>query len=271
MKFIEYLKQIKNNQAFSNSLIVKTQYCCDFNILYKSYLKALVCSNESPFCNKCDLCNRINKDAYVDLIYIANDEKNISKDDIINIQENFMKFASEDAGVKLYVIKNMEKTNKQVMNSLLKFIEESPQNTYALFFTNNVNQINPTIVSRSHVITVDDISESLSKNNALNNIIKDAFNDYDEYKKFSQEFDIMKINDIANQGLNMKTSLEEITFVRNVIDLKKWELSVLLNILIKKCNLSAKSYIMEMIRNLKLNINVRNSAVVLAQWLKAGN
>ncbi len=270
MLFKDYLTKLKTNKALPQSLIVNTIHCCDYDKLVKTYLKALTCQQANPFCNQCDTCKRIDKNGYADLIYLTNDEDSIKKEDVIEIQTAFNYAATESSGIKLYAIKDIEKSKKEVLNSMLKFLEDAPKNTYALFLTTNANRIIPTIRSRSTIITVSDVEENISveDDEEYNAIIQKTFSDINEFRKYDQEFNFFEKYEIAQQCIQASNDIDIIRMSRIVSGLAKNDFGIVLRTIASLVDAQKRMAINEIIDNLKLNINQKTTTIILFQILK---
>lgn len=113
---------------------------------------SLLCSEDNLACETCDTCKRVLGNNYSDLIYLDGKEKSIKKEDILHIQSEFSRTALEKAGIKVYIIDNIENASVSAINSLLKFLEEPSNNTYAFFTCESIAKVLPTIVSRCQII-----------------------------------------------------------------------------------------------------------------------
>lgn len=258
MFFKDYLIRQKTANYFSHSLILETSQCCDYKKIALDYLKALTCNEQTPFCDVCNNCLRINNNNYVDFIYLDSNLESISKDDAVAIQEKFLLQASEEVGVKLYVIKNLEKANKFVLNSLLKFIEEPPAKTYALFMTCNNNLILNTIRSRSQIILIQDtcdFSSSITK--IPENIIKNVFADYDELKMCQTECKLDELYELVNIIIVNKNIEKQLECFNQIKELSKLEFNLLFRFLLVMVSPKKRILIEQVSNNIKLNINKR--------------
>lgn len=254
MKFNDFLLSIKRNSNFPNALLISNNMCIDIDNTYKKYLKTLCCV-KSIFCDECDICNKINLDSYADLVVLDADSKNITKDEIIDIQQRFSKIGLEKSNVKLYVIKNIENINKQSINSLLKFIEDSPLNTYSLFFTKNINSIIETISSRCQKIIIeDDLSEKID-NKEMEEIIRDIFSDFSLYKKFDNDYDFKHMYEICKNVSNKKSYENKISFINEIKKYTNFQLEIAINIISNFVDIEKKSQLYDLRKNLKLNLN----------------
>ena len=107
-----------------------------------------------------------NPEHYSDLITIDGSNGLIKKDDVLKAIEAMQQTSLDSSGKKFLFIKNIENSNKQSVNSLLKFIEEPTKDTYILMTTNNMNAVLPTIKSRAQTINIkndniDDLTKSI--------------------------------------------------------------------------------------------------------------
>ncbi|AST93961.1 DNA polymerase III subunit delta' [Sutcliffiella cohnii] len=116
-----------------------------------SYLfaKSLFCKNrdgEDP-CHQCVNCKRIESRNHPDVHVVEPDGNSIKKHQIQYLQEEFSKTGLESKQ-KIYIIDHADKMTTSAANSLLKFLEEPNQETYAFLLTENIHRILNTIISR---------------------------------------------------------------------------------------------------------------------------
>ena len=93
------------------------------------------------------------------LVYIEPDGLSIKKEQILLLQTEFSKTALV-SGPRIYVIKSIEKISQAAANSLLKFMEE-PQShlVFGFLMTENIDDVLPTIQSRSQILHLKGIDE----------------------------------------------------------------------------------------------------------------
>lgn len=113
---------------------------------------SLICQ-DTLACEKCQDCLKVKNNQYADIITIDGQNESIKKRHIEHIQEEFKKTAIEGQN-KIYIIKNIENSTKEAMNSLLKMLEEPIEGIYSIFTTKNMNKVLPTIQSRCQVIEI---------------------------------------------------------------------------------------------------------------------
>ncbi len=90
---------------------------------------------------------------HADLIFLDGyRKKQISKEEVDEIQSRFSKTALEGNGHRVYIIDHAENSSESAMNGLLKFLEEPAEGVYAILTADNPEGILPTIRSRCVLI-----------------------------------------------------------------------------------------------------------------------
>ena len=124
------------------------------------FAQMLLCTSEEKPCLDCHNCRRIKNGTHPN-VYIVEPQKNlIKKGQISDLQTEFSK-TSIEPGPKIYIIKDIDKINISAANSLLKFLEEPFPNIHAILTTSNINQILPTIISRSQVVQFSSLNPEI--------------------------------------------------------------------------------------------------------------
>lgn len=115
--------------------------------------KSLLCDHPDPLADEsCVTCRRIEKEEYPDYFFFDGSEASIKKDDVTSITTMFSQTALEEKGIMVYVINEVENMTPDAANSLLKFLEEPTENTYAILTSKNEAKLLPTIISRCETI-----------------------------------------------------------------------------------------------------------------------
>ena len=128
-----------------------------------SLAKMILCDNlYSNFdnCKKCNKCKRIDLGNYSELKIIETNSLVIKKEQLLDLKSDFSR-SDIEGNRRVCIIKDCDKMNKQVSNSLLKFLEEPDDGIVVILFTNHINNMLSTIVSRCQKI-------KLVNNNSLN-------------------------------------------------------------------------------------------------------
>ena len=111
--------------------------------------KSLLCDHPNPLaCEECITCERVGKDEYPDFVLFDGGEETVKKEDIAALTALFSRTSLEAKGTMVYVINHVENMRAEAANSLLKFLEEPPENTYAILTSENDERVLPTILSR---------------------------------------------------------------------------------------------------------------------------
>jgi DNA polymerase-3 subunit delta' len=93
------------------------------------------------------------------MMYIEPDGLSIKKEQILLLQAEFSKTALV-SGPRIYIIKSIEKISLAAANSLLKFMEEpQSQQVFGFLLTESIDDVLPTIQSRSQILHLKSIDE----------------------------------------------------------------------------------------------------------------
>ena len=147
------LKQSKQNDRLSHAYL----FYGDEGVGKKEMAFALACMFycEHGGCLECDTCKTILEGQHLNVDYIGTLEtkKLISKEQIVELQEEFSKTSLVD-GPRIYIVDGIDKASVSAQNSLLKFIEEPVNNTptIGIFIANDLANVVSTIVSRCGLI-----------------------------------------------------------------------------------------------------------------------
>jgi len=146
-----------------------------------------------------DANNPSNPLKYSDYHFIDG-SKGLKKEKVVKVVNELSRTALDSRGYKFFHIKNIENAfGDSATNSILKFIEEPPKNTYIIMTTNNSQTVLSTIKSRSQLIKIypADIKvlnrhikeEKVSSLHSL--VIANLISSIDELKSF--DFELFKI------------------------------------------------------------------------------
>ena len=147
------LKQSKQNDRLSHAYL----FYGDEGVGKKELAYALACMFycEHGGCLECETCKTILSGQHLNVDYIGTLEtkKLISKEQIVELQEEFSKTSLVD-GPRIYIVDGIDKASVSAQNSLLKFIEEPINNTptIGIFIANDLANVVSTIVSRCGLI-----------------------------------------------------------------------------------------------------------------------
>ena len=127
------------------------------------FAKSLLCRDfkEDP-CRKCPSCIKIQNLAHPDLLLIE-PEKNIIAIETIRNTKKFVGFKPFEGDRKIIIINRADKMTKEAANSLLKTLEEPPQDTIIILLSPHSYALYPTIVSRCQKIVLNLLPPPLIK------------------------------------------------------------------------------------------------------------
>ncbi|MGD6834729.1 DNA polymerase III subunit delta' [Sutcliffiella halmapala] len=139
-----------------------------------SYLfaKSLLCRNRNGVdpCQSCSNCKRIDSRNHPDVHVLEPDGNSIKKQQIQFLQEEFTKTGLESKR-KIYIIEHADKMTTNAANSLLKFLEEPNQETFAFLLTENVHQMLNTIISRCQPLSF----RALTSTRLVDKLVEEGF------------------------------------------------------------------------------------------------
>ncbi len=107
-------------------------------------------------CGECKSCKMIEADSNPDLVFLQPEEegKAIKVDQIRELIQK-ISLTSHSAGYRVVIISPADALNINASNSLLKTLEEPPENTILILISDKPSQLMPTIRSRSQMVRFD--------------------------------------------------------------------------------------------------------------------
>ncbi|TYR78332.1 DNA polymerase III subunit delta' [Priestia megaterium] len=118
------------------------------------FAKTLFCQDRIGYqpCYKCSNCRRIDSGNHPDIHLVEPSGLSIKKEQVQYLQAEFSKTGVE-SNKKLYIVNHIDKMTVSASNSLLKFLEEPGEGTYAILLTENIQRLLDTIISRCQVVS----------------------------------------------------------------------------------------------------------------------
>ncbi len=113
-----------------------------------TFAKALNCKEkEFDSCDRCESCVAIQNGVHPNVKVVGRKEKKISIDDVRGIIGS--SFVPLKNGFKVNIMDSADKSTVQAFNSMLKYLEEPPENTVNILIAKNEDTIPETIRSRA--------------------------------------------------------------------------------------------------------------------------
>ncbi len=256
------ISNFKNKNNFPHSLLLIETKISNTKKFIDDYLKALLCDN-NPACEKCQWCKKINNHNYYDLIICDGSYSMIKKESILSLQNRFNRPALEQKGIKVYLIKKVENTSKQAVNSLLKFLEEPPPNTYAILTTKNEGAIVSTIISRCQKLRLPSDNEAFDKlmhehkvPSSKSDILKQLFYNIDNIVPFIESGLMDTISKLGNEMISAGNDIQLLkSCLNNFKKLSYVEIEQLLHWIICLLDHQDSQQFLELAENTKHNPN----------------
>lgn len=156
----------------------------------------LFCENpqDNVPCETCRSCQRLNSGNHLNLHEVFPDGQFIKVDAIEALLNELSKTGLE-AGRKIYIIHEADRMNVKSANKLLKYLEEPDGHVTAIFITNNINALIPTIRSRCQHIKFQPVAKQIVMSHLVNTGITNSVAatismvtaDLNEAEKLSQD------------------------------------------------------------------------------------
>ncbi|KKW61852.1 DNA polymerase III subunit delta [Mycoplasma capricolum] len=186
-------KLIDNNKLFSNIILncKNEQISLDVveQIIYYAFSKNL----ENIDFGK--LKEQIKNNTHIDILTIGNNNLVITNQEVLNLINKMSLSATGKQNIKFFIIKNAQNLKQSAANSLLKFLEEPPINTYGILLTNNYSEIINTIWSRCQLINIDNETKIDNKLNRFEELL--ISKNKDEILLFNKEMKAMNKNELV--------------------------------------------------------------------------
>ena len=154
--FYHEVIQFGLHQKFSHAYLIETKDYLDSDNLVLAFAKFLYCPyhyTNSSNCGDCNRCHLIDLSTNSDVMVISPDGSWIKKEQVQEIKDKFMTTSLEN-NVRIYIIKEADKLNKQAANALLKFLEEPDNQLIGILVCRNRYQVLETLQSRCQLLSL---------------------------------------------------------------------------------------------------------------------
>jgi len=208
-----------------------------------SFAKALNCKEDNLIgCERCSSCIKMEKSNHPNLRLISPEGKSIKIDQIRNLKIE-SGYTLYEGKKKVWIINEAEKLTQEAVNSLLKILEEPPNNVIIILITHVPTSFPSTILSRCRIVQFvalshQCLSEILKKRNEVTPhliplISELAQGSMSEALKFTQEKDIFQEREIIFKLIQKRKSLSlEVFKLSERWSAKKNSIETLLNMVL---------------------------------------
>ncbi|WP_031488847.1 hypothetical protein [Ureaplasma canigenitalium] len=183
----------------TNNYLLKLTPYCNVDESIKQIMVNLIIETNHP--RKDLFVEKILKNDYFDT-YIF-DGRELTKQDVINLQNKLIYNSGEEIGYIFYIIKNIDRCSSLILNSLLKTIEEAEDNIVGIFVCDEFENVLSTIVSRCTRFILmkdekikDKINEILSRSGLEYLTSKNIFANYEDLFSLDSNNELIKIKNI---------------------------------------------------------------------------
>lgn len=162
-KIKEQLTFLQSSNRLPHAIIIEGDEGLGKRTLAREIALNLFCRGEDKPCRACPQCNKVLQGIHPDIYeYSASGgARSFHVDVVRDVKENVYMQPNE-AEYKAYILGNCQCMSENAQNALLKVLEEPPK--YALFIltTTTKSAMLETVLSRSVVITLEGVNESIA-------------------------------------------------------------------------------------------------------------
>lgn len=211
--FFEFVRNsIINNKKISHAYLIETNGYADYMNVVEEFIKIFLSIDKNE--EECEkISYLIDNGNYIDLKYIYPDGAYIKKEQLLQLENQFMK-KSALGNKMVYVIDKADKLNQSSANTILKFLEEPPDDIIAILITENKYNVLETIVSRCQVLSLVNRVD-ISASDEIYQFVNDVFSPKNILINFDYYFEkLFSDRVMANDNLKI---IEEVMF-KNIKD-----------------------------------------------------
>lgn len=208
-EFFEYIDNvIIKNRKISHAYFIESNNVEKYNEIINEFIKKIIISNQIN--NSKKIFDEIDSNNYPDIEYIHPNGFWIKKEQLINLEKKFSKRSMLD-GKLIYVIDPADKLNDSSANTILKFLEEPPQDVIAILVGNNRFNVLDTIVSRCQILSLKNNNQGMNieENEDVISFVKNINNTRDLFINFDYYFN--------NLFSDKSISILSLNFIENII------------------------------------------------------
>ena len=228
IEMFNMLKQIKAKGRLSHAYLFYGEKGTGKKEMAYALACIIYCPNGG--CLECDFCKTIldGNHMNVDYIGIENNKTAISKEQVLDLQDEFSK-TSLVSGTRIYIVDGIDTATQAAQNSLLKFIEE-PINqtpTIGIFLANEISNVVNTIRSRC----ILEHFSSISKEQEIEILMEEGLEELDaillaiitnnptEAIELSKDEGFVAIKELFLELIKLKTEKQAVMFFAKYVNI----------------------------------------------------
>lgn len=247
-EFANYFNKMINEDKLSHAFLVECRNINDYKSVILEFIKKIIDKNKYE--ETLDIEFLVANNNYPELKIIEPINNIIRKEQLLILQKEFS-VKPIYGKYLIYVIDKAECLNKSSANTILKFLEEPPENVIAILLTNNIYNVIDTIVSRCQKLVLS--------NHDLN------YNFSEEVELLAEMIEKYKENTLGHIE-NCWYTFDRETLVKKLIELENYYINQFHQV--KDCykendkqllsSLSKKILIIdECLKKLRYNVNIK--------------
>jgi DNA polymerase-3 subunit delta' len=159
-KVIQMLRQFINHGRLPHALLLNGPDGIGKKLTAFGLAKALLCErSKDDYCDVCASCQKINQGNHPDVTLIQPEGNSIKIEQLRDWQKG-LQSRSYFGSWRVTIIDQAERMSIAAANSILKALEEPPENTIICLITVEARDILPTILSRCQILRFSSLSRS---------------------------------------------------------------------------------------------------------------
>lgn len=153
-KIINNLQKSLITKNFSQSYIFYGPKGVGKRLTAFNFAKALNCENKiNDACDTCESCKKIKDNTHPDFIFVSPKTGKIKIDYIRDAILSKLYFRNLEGKYKICIFDEAEKLSIEIFNTLLKTLEEPPENSIIILICETISNIPLTVLSRCQVLS----------------------------------------------------------------------------------------------------------------------
>ncbi|MBP2650403.1 MAG: polymerase delta prime subunit [Firmicutes bacterium] len=150
---LKTLKNLLTTQRVPHAMLFTGPNGVGKMLTARLFAAALLCEGtgiDGAPCGQCPACQKVFQDAHPDLVILASDKSSIKIDQIRALKHE-ASLVPYHGGLRVFILEAVDGLTTQAANSLLKILEEPPENVIFIMIAVSKHSLLPTVLSRCRV------------------------------------------------------------------------------------------------------------------------